>query len=61
MSRTSVNTERDGYDYDAQAWVVDGIYQDCGHVQNGKFCCNAHQLAGQTAWKYLEQNQKAVA
>lgn len=20
-----------GYDYDRQAWVIDGRYQDCGH------------------------------
>ncbi len=37
-----------GFDYDLQAWVVDGIIQDCGHPSEMKArgCCNAHKLAG---------------
>ena len=22
------------YDYDNQAWIVDGVYQDCGHPES---------------------------
>lgn len=39
--RTSVNQITDtgilvnGFDYKNQAWVIDGIYQDCGHPQEG--------------------------
>jgi hypothetical protein len=40
-----------GYDYDLQVWVIDGIVQDCGHPatmrQRGP-CCNANRLAGLT-------------
>jgi hypothetical protein len=36
-----------GFDYEEQAWVVNGIYQDCGHPRSpGEDCCNAHRLAG---------------
>ena len=38
-----------GFDYDLQVWVIDGIIKDCGHRDehrvNGK-CCNAHKYAG---------------
>lgn len=39
-----------GYDYDRQAWVVDGIYQDCGHpsYMKAQQCCEAHELAGRS-------------
>lgn len=57
MSRTSadqiVNGKLiNGYDYDKQAWVLNGIYQDCGHTDQlrkewGGECCAAHKLAGQ--------------
>ncbi len=23
------------YDYDNQAWIVDGVYRDCGHPEKG--------------------------
>lgn len=44
MTRTSNNLYNDamqgrlinGYDYKRQAWVIDGIYQDCGHPQRGE-------------------------
>lgn len=41
MSRTSTNqltadgTLLNGFDYTNQAWVINGIYQDCGHPQAG--------------------------
>ena len=53
MSRISDNEVLDGkllngFDYEKQAWVVDGIYQDCGHLRSmGEDCCHAHQIAGQ--------------
>lgn len=25
-----------GYDYEKQAWVYDGKYQDCGHPEEGE-------------------------
>lgn len=41
-----------GFDYDLQAWVVNGVIQRCGHPQtmcsDGRPCCNAYRLAGQT-------------
>jgi hypothetical protein len=40
-----------GFDYELQVWVANGIIQGCGHAQtmrsNGKPCCNAYRLAGQ--------------
>jgi hypothetical protein len=38
-----------GFDYIAQAWVVNGVYQPCGHPQAMREdgpCCNAWSLAG---------------
>lgn len=28
-----------GYDYKNQAWVVDGVYVDCGHPQSMECAC----------------------
>ena len=40
-----------GFDYDLQVWVVDGIIQPCGHPDTMRSpknsCCNAYRLAGQ--------------
>ena len=40
-----------GFDYDLQVWVVDGIIQLCGHPHTmrspERSCCNAYRLAGQ--------------
>lgn len=42
MSRTSINQYNDqgqlinGYDYEKQCWVIDGVIQDCGHPQAGE-------------------------
>jgi hypothetical protein len=40
-----------GFDYELQAWVVDGIIQNCGHPavmrHQDRPCCNAYRLDGQ--------------
>ena len=40
-----------GFDYELQVWVVDGIIQRCGHPDTMRLqdrsCCNAYRLAGQ--------------
>jgi len=40
-----------GFDYDLQVWVVDGIIQPCGHPDTMRSperpCCNAYRLAEQ--------------
>lgn len=37
-----------GYDYKNQAWVKDGLYQDCGHPASfGDRCCFASIHAGE--------------
>jgi hypothetical protein len=40
-----------GFDYDLQVWVVDGIVHPCGHPDTMRSperpCCNAYRLAGQ--------------
>jgi hypothetical protein len=56
MTRISGNEIRygrvwNGFDYELQVWVRDGIIQNCGHpemmrTQDGP-CCNAYHLAGQ--------------
>ena len=48
MSRSyySENPEQFGYDYTNQAWVVDGVYQDCGHP-NVDCGCFAREHKGQ--------------
>ncbi len=41
-----------GFDYELQVWVANGIIQRCGHPETMRFqaksCCNAYQLAGQS-------------
>jgi hypothetical protein len=41
MSRTSNNYYEDdrliaGFDYKVQAWVMNGVYMDCGHPRKGE-------------------------
>ena len=40
-----------GFDYDLQVWVIEGIIETCGHPEtmrhNGP-CCNANRFAGLT-------------
>jgi len=38
--RTDRKDSRIQYDYDNQAWVVDGTYQDCGHPEAGTIMGN---------------------
>ena len=45
MSRTSTNTELDGYDYTNQAWYMNGVYVTCGHPAYS-FACFACSHAG---------------
>jgi hypothetical protein len=56
MSRLSGDEIRhgrvwNGFDYELQVWVLNGIIQCCGHpdaMRSPKnFCCNAYRLAGQ--------------
>lgn len=36
-----------GFDYDVQVWVKDGIVQPCGHPERlGPTCCNGRIYAG---------------
>ena len=41
-----------GFDYELQVWVVNGIIQHCGHPDTmrspNNFCCNAYRLAGRS-------------
>lgn len=36
----------DGYDYDNQAWVVNGSYVDCGHSAEMACMCFGRKFAG---------------
>ncbi len=42
----------DGFDYELQVWVANGIIQSCGHPQTMRSdrrpCCNTYRLAGQS-------------
>ena len=41
-----------GFDYELQVWVANGIIQCCGHPATmrlqGRSCCNAYRLAGRS-------------
>jgi hypothetical protein len=41
-----------GFDYELQVWVTNGIIQCCGHLESmhpqGRSCCNGHRLAGRS-------------
>jgi hypothetical protein len=41
-----------GFDYELQVWVANGIIQRCGHPKimrsDGRPCCYAYRLAGQS-------------
>jgi hypothetical protein len=55
----STGAVTDGFDYQLQVWVSNGIIQDCGHSATSKasHCCNAHRLAGRNI---LETNGREV-
>jgi hypothetical protein len=36
-----------GYDYENQAWVIDGKYVDCGHPNNVKCGCYGRTHKGE--------------
>jgi hypothetical protein len=40
---------RGRYDYDNQAWVVDGLYQTCGHPEAMRCTCYGKLHAGEQA------------
>jgi len=53
MTRTSTDEIRDGrvfngYDYNLQVWVSNGVIDDCAHpaAMQDKGCCSMHQLRG---------------
>jgi hypothetical protein len=57
MSRLSGDEIRhgrvwNGFDYELQVWVANGIIQCCGHLESmhpqGRSCCNGHRLAGRS-------------
>ncbi|HXH21866.1 MAG TPA: hypothetical protein VNN10_07535 [Dehalococcoidia bacterium] len=55
MTRLSSDELRDGhvfngFDYNIQVWVVEGIIRSCGHpawMRAGVPCCSAYRYAGQ--------------
>ena len=36
----------DGYDYENQAWVIDGVYQRCGHPESMNCGCFGRKYVG---------------
>ena len=38
--RTSKNTAKSGFDYQVQAWYLDGVYIKCGHPE--AMACNCY-------------------
>ena len=68
MSRQSSNEMKDGlvfngFDYELQVWVGNGIIQDCGHPAdmrteakwNRRPCCNSGQYAGHSLTNVLAE------
>lgn len=60
MSRTSsdqyVNKRLvNGFDYKNQAWVINGIYQDCNHPQDMGCSCYGRLHKGQQAQEASDQ------
>ena len=52
MSRMSTDEYRNGtlwngYDYDKQAWVFDGVYVRCGHPEDMQCRCYGRKHAGE--------------
>lgn len=50
--KTNVSTEMSGerrYDYDKQAWVVDGVYEACAHPENMSCKCYGREHEGEQA------------
>lgn len=36
-----------GFDYDKQVWIIDGVYQNCGHPKDMDCNCYGRQHKGQ--------------
>jgi hypothetical protein len=36
-----------GFDYNLQVWVKDGVIMGCGHPETMKDCCNGRKYADQ--------------
>jgi hypothetical protein len=51
-----------GFDYELQVWVIDGIIQRCGHPATMRFqdrsWCNAYRLAGRSILDVLPNAQR---
>ena len=43
------NAKRIEYDYMLQAWIIDGIIQDCGHPDEKNCGCSGRRLRGQSS------------
>ena len=46
MSRLSINTSLNGFDYKNQAWYQAGVYVDCGHPVTMSCDCYGRLNAG---------------
>ncbi len=63
MSRLSGDEIKDGvvvngFDYDLQVWVVNGIIQACGHPWGGATdCCNAGRYAGRSLVEVIAERK----
>ena len=44
-----------GFDYELQVWVINGIIQNCGHPE-GTCNCNARKYKGQTLASVKQSN-----
>lgn len=67
MSRTSQDQYKDGrlingFDYEHQAWVEDGVYVTCGHPATMQCGCYGRIHAGESTtpdgWSHIELASK---
>ncbi len=53
-----------GFDYELQVWVANGMIQRCGHPDTMRLqdrsCCNAYRLAGQNILDVSNAQRKDV-
>lgn len=56
MSRTyyAADPKQYGYDYTNQAWVKDGVYQDCNHPADMNCCCFGRAHKGEAVRDNVE-------
>ena len=62
MTRTSINVYRgdrlwDGYDYDKQSWVQNGVYVECGHPKDMDCGCYGRLHAGEATLPRLNRKE----